>query len=153
MATNPKDRIRDLVVNRRAKFEYELTDTFEAGLALTGSEVKSLRDGRGNLQEAFVRVDRKGEAWLMNCHISPYAQANRNNHEPLRPRKLLLKRSELDKLAKGVGQKGMTVVPKRLYLKGRLIKLELALGKGKKLHDKRQSLKKKDAQRDMDRRR
>lgn len=146
-----KQQIRDLVVNRRARFEYELTDSFEAGLALTGSEVKSLRDGRGNLQEAYVRLQ-GGEAFLMQCHISPYAQANRNNHEALRPRKLLLNAAELAKLDKAVGQKGMTIVPKRLYLKGRLIKLEIALGKGKKLHDKRHSLKAKDAKRDMDRR-
>lgn len=150
MSSSPD--IRDLVVNRRARFEYELTDTFEAGLVLQGSEVKSLRDGRGNLQEAFVKLE-DGEAWLMNCHISPYAQANRNNHEPLRPRRLLLHRNEITKLEKGVGQKGMTVVPKRLYLKGRRIKVEIALGKGKKLHDKRQSLKARSAKREMDRRR
>jgi len=142
--------IRDLVVNRRARFEYELTDEFEAGLVLMGSEVKSLRDGRGNLQEAYVGV-RKGEAWLHGCHISPYPQANRNNHEPLRPRKLLLNQSELAKLEKGIGQKGMTIVPLRIYLKGRRIKLEIALGKGKKLHDKRNTLKEKDAKRAIER--
>lgn len=145
-------QVKDLVVNRRAGFEYELSDTFEAGLALLGSEVKSLRNGRGNLQEAYVRIQ-NDEAWLMGCHISPYAQANRNNHEPLRPRKLLLKRAELTKLEKAVGQKGMTIVPKKIYLRGRLIKLEMAIGRGKKLHDKRNSMKERDAKRDMERRR
>jgi len=144
------DDIRDLVVNRRARFEYELDDSFEAGLVLLGSEVKSLRDGKGNLQESYVDL-KDGEAWLHGCHISPYKQANRNNHEPLRPRKLLLHRSELAKLQKGKGQKGMTIVPLRLYLKGRRIKIEIALGKGKKLHDKRHSLKAKTARRDMER--
>jgi SsrA-binding protein len=142
--------IQDLVVNRKARHEYELLDTFEAGLALLGSEVKSLRVGRGNLQEAYVRIQ-KGNAYLMGCHISPYAQANRNNHEPLRPRQLLLNRSELEKLHKGVGQKGMTIVPVRIYIKGRRIKLEISLAKGKKLHDKRQTMKARDAQRDMER--
>ena len=144
--------IRDLVVNRKARHEYTLTDHFEAGLVLLGSEVKSLRAGQGNLQEAYVRL-KNGEAWLMNCHISPFEQANRNNHEPLRPRKLLLNRPEISKLEKAVGQKGMTIVAKRLYLKGRRIKLEIALGKGKKLHDKRQTMKARDAKRDMERRR
>ncbi len=142
--------IKDLVVNRKARFEYELSDIMEAGLSLTGSEVKSLRDGRGNLQEAFVSLERKG-AWLRQAHISPYAQANRNNHDPVRPRQLLLRRNELARLEKGIGQKGMTIVPLRLYLKGRLIKLEIALGKGKKLHDKRASIKAREAKRAMER--
>ena len=150
--SSQNSQVKDLVVNRRAGFEYELSDTFEAGLALLGSEVKSLRNGRGNLQEAYVRIQ-NDEAWLMGCHISPYAQANRNNHEPLRPRKLLLKRAELTKLEKAVGQKGMTIVPKKIYLRGRLIKLEMAIGRGKKLHDKRNSMKERDAKRDMARRR
>ncbi len=150
--SSQNSQVKDLVVNRRAGFEYELSDTFEAGLALLGSEVKSLRNGRGNLQEAYVRIQ-NDEAWLMGCHISPYAQANRNNHEPLRPRKLLLKRAELTKLEKAVGQKGMTIVPKKIYLRGRLIKLEMAIGRGKKLHDKRNSMKERDAKRDMERRR
>ena len=142
--------IKDLVVNRRARFEYHLLDHFEAGISLLGSEVKSLRAGRGNLQEAFVSI-RDGNAYLHGCHISPYAQANRNNHEPLRVRPLLLHRSEIDKIQKGTQQKGMTAVPVRIYVKGRLIKVEIALAKGKKLHDKRQTLKERDARRDMER--
>lgn len=149
---SPPNPIRDLVVNRKARHEYTLLDTFEAGLVLVGSEVKSLRAGQGNLQEAYVRLDR-GEAWLVNCHISPFEPANRNNHEPLRPRKLLLNQNELSKLKKGTGQKGMTIVALRIYLKGRRIKLEIALGKGKQLHDKRQTMKARDAKRDIERRR
>jgi len=144
------DLIQDLVVNRKARHEYLLLDTFEAGLALVGSEVKSLRGGQGNLQEAYIRME-KGEVWLVNCHISPFKQANIHNHEPTRRRKLLLNRTEINKIAKGVGQKGMTIVALRIYLKGRRIKLELALGKGKKLHDKRQTMKARDAKRDLER--
>lgn len=143
---------RTLVEHRRAKFEYTLHQSFEAGIALLGSEVKSMRAGQANLAQAFVRL-KKGNAYLVGCHISPYEQANRNNHEPLRDRQLLLKRPELEKLRKGLQQKGMTIVPLRLYLKGSLIKLELALAKGKNLYDKRESLKAKDQKRDMDRRR
>lgn len=143
--------VRDLVVNRRARFEYHLSDFFEAGVALTGSEVKSLRAGQGNLQEAHIRI-RDGSAFLYGCHISPYAQANRMNHEPLRPRQLLLHAAEINKLRKAVEQKGMTIVPTRIYLKGRRIKVEIAVGKGKKLHDKRHTIKQREAKRDMDRR-
>jgi SsrA-binding protein len=142
--------VHDLVVNRRARYEYFLLDSFEAGLALVGSEVKSLRAGRGNLQEAFIAI-RNGSAFLHGCHISPYAEANRNNHEPLRVRQLLLNRSEIEKITKAVQQKGMTAVPVRIYIKGRRIKVEIALAKGKKLHDKRETLKKRDAEREMDR--
>jgi len=141
---------RDLVVNRRAKFEFELESSFEAGISLLGSEVKSLRGARGNLAQAYVRVTR-GSAFLVGAHISPYEQANRNNHDPLRERQLLLRAHELEKLHKGLTQKGMTIVPLRIYLKGSLIKLELALGRGKKLHDKRQTMKAQTAKRDMDR--
>ena len=146
-----KDGVRDLVVNRRARHEYELLDRFEAGLALVGSEVKSIRAGQANLGEAFVRLGHDG-AWLMQCHVSPYAEANRQNHDPVRPRRLLLNRSELLKLRRGLLQKGMTIVPLRLYLKGHLVKLEVALGRGRKLHDKRHALKKRQADVDMRRR-
>lgn len=142
---------KDLVVNRRARHEYTLLDTFEAGVSLLGSEVKSLRAGRGNLQEAYIAIDKGGNAILHGCHISPYAQANRNNHDPLRPRQLLLHRAEIDKITKGIQQKGMTAIPLRIYVRGRNIKIELALAKGKKLHDKRHALKERDARRDMER--
>jgi len=144
--------IRDLVTNRRARFDYQLDDRFEAGLSLLGSEVKSLRGGRGNLQEAWVRLD-DGGAWLVGCHISPYTEANRNNHEPLRERQLLLNKSELAKLRKAVGAKGRTIVPLRIYLKGSWIKLEVAVGVGKKSHDKRHSIKERDAKREIARHR
>ncbi|MBN2801214.1 MAG: SsrA-binding protein SmpB [Deltaproteobacteria bacterium] len=139
-----------MVVNRAARHEYEIVDRFEAGLALLGSEVKSLRGGRGNLKEAFVRLDGR-EAFLVGCHISPYPWANRENHDPTRQRKLLLNRSELLKLKRGTAEKGMTVVPLRLYLKGSKIKLEIALARGRKSHDKRQAIKERDAQREMSR--
>jgi len=142
------DSVVDLIVNRKARFEYHLLDTFEAGISLLGSEVKSLRAGRGNLLDAHVAI-REGSAWLHGCHISPYEQANRNNHEPLRVRRLLLHRSEIEKIAKAVQQKGMTAVPVRVYVRGRRIKVEVALAKGKKLHDKRETLKQRDAERDM----
>ena len=138
----------NLVVNRKATYEYFIHDRFEAGLALKGSEVKSIREGKANLQEAHVRIRADG-AWLHGCHVSPYLQANRNNHDPLRPKQLLLHRSEISKLRRGIAEKGMSIVPMRIYLKNRRIKVEIGLGKGKKLHDKRESLKKKQAQRDL----
>lgn len=141
---------RSLIENRRARFEYHLKDTFEAGIALLGSEVKSLRGGRANLQEAWVRLDDDG-ATLMGLHVSPYVQTTQGGHEPLRPRRLLLNHSELAKLAKGVG-KGLTIVPTRVYIKGRYIKVEIALAQGKKLHDKRQTIKERDLDREMRRR-
>ena len=140
----------NLVMNRRAKFDYFIHDRFEAGISLHGSEVKSVRAGKANLQEAHIRLLDSG-AWLYGCHVSPYLQANRNNHDPLRPRQLLLKRPELNKLRRGLAEKGMTIVPLRLYLKGQLIKVEIALVKGKKLHDKRASMKQKEAKREMGR--
>ena len=147
------DDIRNLVTNRRARHDYELLDHFEAGVVLQGSEVKSLRAGRANLQEAFVRVE-DGEAWLMGCHISPYAEAGpHNNHVPVRPRKLLLHGSEIRRLEKAVGAKGLTIVPLRIYVRGRYIKVEIAVGRGKKQHDKRRDLKKQAHQREMDRHR
>jgi len=141
---------RDLVQNRRAFHEFEILERFEAGLVLVGSEVKSLRAGRANLQEAYVRVA-PGGAWLEGCHISPYEQANRMNHEPLRPRQLLLNRAELLKLRRNTTEKGLTIVPLRLYLKGSRVKVEIALARGKKLHDKRHTLKERDAKREIDR--
>lgn len=150
-AVKKKDGQRDLVVNRRARHEFELLDRFEAGLALVGSEVKSIRAGQANLGEAFVRLGKDG-AWLVQCHVSPYAEANRQNHDPVRQRRLLLKQPELLKLRRGLLQKGMTIVPLRLYLKGHLVKLELALGRGRKLHDKRDAMKKRQADKDLRRR-
>ncbi len=140
--------IRNLIENRRARHEYTLLDKFEAGLALLGSEVKSLRMGRGNLKEAFILIKSDG-AWLMQCHISQYTHANRQNHDPIRPRRLLLHHHELNKLRRSTNEKGMTVVALRMYLKGSRVKLEIALAKGKKTHDKRHALKERDAKREM----
>ena len=139
-----------MIQNRRASFDYELLDRFEAGIALTGSEIKSLRQGGVTLGEAFARV-RNGEVFLEGMHIPPYREASYNNHEPLRSRKLLLKRSEIAEITKGLERKGLTLVPTRLYFKGGWVKLELALGRGKKRYDKRQDQAKKDAQRQMER--
>jgi SsrA-binding protein len=144
--------VRNIVTNRRARHHYHLHDRFEAGIALLGSEVKSLRAGKANLQEGYVRLDPEG-AWLVGCHISQYTHANRLNHEPLRERRLLLHHRELHRLRRGTREKGMTIVPLRLYFKGSLVKVELALAKGKRLHDKRQAMKARDAKREMDRRR
>jgi SsrA-binding protein len=139
-----------LIKNRRASFDFELLETFEAGIALTGSEVKSLRQGGATLQEAFARL-RNGEIWLEGMHIPPYKDASYNNHEPLRSRKLLLKKREIAEIRKGLERKGLTLVPTRLYLKDGFIKVAVALARGKKLYDKRQDEAKRDAKRQMER--
>jgi SsrA-binding protein len=139
-----------MIQNRRASFDYELLERFEAGMALTGSEIKSLRQGGVTLGEAFARV-KNGEVWLEGMHIPPYKQASYNNHEPLRSRKLLLSKREIDEISKGLERKGLTLVPTRLYFKEGWAKLEVALGRGKKRYDKRQDEAKKDAQRQIER--
>lgn len=139
-----------VVRNRRARHEYEVLEKHEAGLVLTGTEVKSLRAGKANLQDAFARFDR-GELWLHNLHISPYEQGNRFNHDPLRPRKLLLQRRELRKLIGQVEQQGLTLVPLDIYFRRGIAKVTLALVRGKKLHDKREDLRRRDAEREMER--
>lgn len=144
--------IRNLVLNRRAKHDYFLSDVMEAGISLLGPEVKSLRAGKANLQDGYVKLTATG-ALLVGCHISMYAEANRENHEPLRERALLLHRNELDRLRKATRERGVTVIPLRLYLKGNRVKVEIALAKGKKHYDKRHTLKEKDAKREMDRNR
>ena len=136
--------------NRRATHDYELLERFEAGLELTGSEVKSLRQGGGSIVEAFARVS-GGEVYLEGMTIPPYQQASYNNHEPLRSRKLLLKRSQIEEIAQGLERKGLTLIPLKLYFKDGWAKVEIALGRGKKLWDKRRDQAKKDAQRQIDR--
>jgi len=136
--------------NRRARHEYDLLETLEAGLVLTGTEVKSLRNGKASLEEAYAGVDR-GEVWLYGVDIPEYVQANRMNHEPKRPRKLLLHRREIAKLIGKAAEKGLTLVPLRLYFKRGLAKVEIAIARGRKLHDKREALKSRDAKRDIDR--
>lgn len=142
---------KTIAANRAARHEYFILETYEAGIALTGTEVKSLRLGKGNLKESYAQI-KNGEAFLQNCHISPYDFGNRFNHEPLRPRKLLLHKEEIRRLIGKTKEKGLTLVPLSLYFdeKNR-VKVELALAKGKKLYDKRDDLAKKDAQRDVER--
>jgi SsrA-binding protein len=142
--------ITPVVRNRRARHEYHVMQTWEAGLVLRGTEVKSLRNGRANLQDSFARLD-GAELWLHNLHISPYDPGNRFNHDPLRPRKLLLHRNELRKLIGQVEQKGLTLVPLDVYFRRGVAKVTLALVRGKKMHDKREDLKRRDAERDMER--
>lgn len=136
--------------NRKARHDYLIEDTVEAGLALVGTEVKSCREGKANLTDAYAAVQ-DGEIWLMQCHINPYSHGNRGNHDPLRPRKLLLHRSEIEKLKVAVTQDGRTLVPLRLYFKHGLAKAEIAIARGKKTYDKRQSMAKRDAERSMQR--
>lgn len=139
-----------IVDNRRARHDYQLLDRVEAGLVLTGTEVKSLRDGRASLQQAYAEV-RDGQAWLVGAHISVYEQGNRENHDPDRDRKLLLHRRELDSLAGKVRERGFTLVPTKLYFRGGRAKVELALARGKEGRDKRRDIAKREAQRDMER--
>jgi SsrA-binding protein len=137
-------------VNKKARHRYHIEDTVEAGLVLLGSEVKSLRQGRISIREGYVRLE-AGEGWLVDVHIPPYEQANRQNHEPLRPRKLLLHKKEIERLYGKISRQGYTLVPLRLYFRRGKAKLEIGLGRGKKLHDKRQDEKARDARREMDR--
>jgi SsrA-binding protein len=139
-----------VAVNRKARHDYLITDTFEAGLVLTGTEIKSVRAGKVNLSGAYARVE-KGEAWLMDAHIAPYEAGNRYNHEPKRARKLLLHRTEIDGLVGRAAAKGLTIVPLRLYINRGRAKVELALAKGKQLHDRRRDIAERDARRDMER--
>lgn len=142
--------IKIVATNRKARHEYFLLEEYEAGIVLQGSEIKSIRGGQISLAEAYIRVE-NGEAWLIDAHIAPYDQAARENHEPTRPRKLLLHKREINNLEEEVIRKGMTIVPLRVYLKDGLAKVEIAVAKGKKLYDKRATIAKRDAQREMER--
>jgi len=136
--------------NKKARHEFEILDTFEAGLSLLGTEVKSLRGGKANIKEAFVQM--KGqEAFLVRANIQPYTHASHENHEATRPRKLLLNQKELKKLREGVREKGLSIVPLSIYFKGAWVKVEIALARGRKMHDKRQNLKQKQDKRDIKR--
>lgn len=136
--------------NKRARFEYEILETFEAGLVLQGTEIKSIRAHKVSLQRSYVQP-RGEELWLVDAHIAEYEHGNRENHEPTRPRKLLLNRREINKILDQLQQKGLTCVPTMLYLKNGRAKVEVALGRGKKLHDKRQTMAQRDSQRQVDR--
>ena len=140
----------DVASNRQASFRFNLLDRVEAGIVLTGSEVKSLRDGKAQLKDAYASVD-DGELWLHNMHIPPYLPANRFNHEPERPRKLLLHKREIDRMIERVKEKGLTIVPTRVYFSGRRAKVEIALAKGKDRFDKRESIREREMKRDVQR--
>ncbi|HKQ58146.1 MAG TPA: SsrA-binding protein SmpB [Candidatus Eisenbacteria bacterium] len=148
MARDPESPDRLIAQNRRASHDYFILDTFEAGLVLAGTEVKSLRHGKASLTEAYATVE-GGEAWVLQLHIPPYEQGNRWNLEPTRRRKLLLHRLEIEKLQKAVAQKGQTIIPLKLYFSKGYAKLLLGVGKGKKTHDKRQSIAERDADREI----
>ena len=141
---------RDVASNRQASYRYHLLDKWEAGLVLQGTEVKALRDGKAQIKDGYASV-RDGEVWLHNVHIPPYGPASRENHEPERPRKLLMKRSEIDRLIGKTREKGLTLVPTRLYFSNGRAKVEIALARGRDVGDKRQSIKEREMKREMER--
>ena len=140
--------MKDIAVNRQAFHNYEIIEKFEAGIVLTGTEIKSARDGKANLKDAYGLV-KSGEVWLLNAHISPYSHGTYANHDPLRTRKLLLRRSEINRLIGRTTERGLTLVPLRMYLKDGLLKCELALAKGRKVHDKREVSRQKTIDKEM----
>src|SRR5437016_638430 len=140
---------RTIATNRRARHEYEILETVEAGLVLRGTEVKSLRDGLVNFKDSYASV-RNGEGWLLGCHINPYSHGTDANHDPEPDRKLLLHKKEIARLSGKISEKGLTMVPLRLYFKGGRAKVELGLARGKKLHDKRATLREREVRREMD---
>jgi SsrA-binding protein len=149
MAAKPKDAVRPLASNKRARHDYHVLETFEAGIQLAGTEVKSVREGRVQLKDSYVEF-KDGQAYLVGAHISPYSHGNRENRDPERIRKLLLKKREIDRLFGRTQLKGLTVVPLAVYLKGNWIKVELALVQGKKLYDKREAEKTRELDREME---
>ncbi|MGC1393495.1 MAG: SsrA-binding protein SmpB [Coleofasciculaceae cyanobacterium] len=143
------ESIKIVADNRQARFRYEILETYEAGVELKGTEVKSIREGKANIRDGYALI-RNGEAWLLNMHISPYEQSSAFfNHDPRRTRRLLLHKKEIRKLIGKVEQEGLTLVPLKMYFKRGFVKITIALGKGKKLHDKRQSIKEREDKRDM----
>ena len=144
------DHVKIICKNRKAYFNFEIEDSFEAGIALLGSEVKSLRGGKANLSDSYGKF-RGGEVFLVEAHISPYEQAGRQNHEPLRERKLLLHKKEIKKLLGKVSERGFSLIPLKMYFKNGKVKVEMALARGKKTYDKREAIKKKDQRREMER--
>ena len=140
---------RPIATNRRARHEYEILETVEAGLVLRGTEVKSLRDGMVNFKDSYASI-RNGEGWLLGCHINPYSHGTDANHDPERDRKLLLHRREISRLTGKVAERGLTLVPLRLYFKGGRAKVEIGLARGRKLHDKRSALREREVRREMD---
>ena len=144
------ESIKIVTSNRRARREYQITETLEAGLVLRGTEVKALREGRANLQDAYCKVQ-DGELFMLNAHISPYSHGNLNNHDPVRPRKLLVHKREIGKMKKATEQKGFTIIPLKLYFKNGRAKVEVGMARGKKLYDKRADIAERDTQRRLDR--
>jgi SsrA-binding protein len=142
--------LKDIATNRQARYRYHFLETWEAGLVLTGTEVKSLREGKAQIKDGYASV-RDGEVWLHNVHIPPYAPASRTNHEPERPRKVLMHRREIERLIGKTREKGLTLVPTRLYLRNGRVKVEIALAKGKDVGDKRQTIKEREMKREMER--
>jgi SsrA-binding protein len=145
-----RDGVKDVAVNRRAYHDYFIDEKYEAGVMLSGTEIKSVRSGRANLRDGFVRID-NNEAWLENVHISPYAQGNVMNQEPVRPRKLLLHRKEISSLIGKVKQKGYTLIPLRVYITRNRAKVEIGLARGKRQYDKREAIAARDAKREIER--
>ena len=145
-----KTEEKNITVNRKARHEYSILQTIEAGIVLVGTEVKALRQGKANLVDSYSKIH-NGEIWLVNANISEYTQGNINNHEPRRERKLLLNKSEIRKLISKINEKGLTLIPLRLYFKKGKVKVELAVAKGKKVYDKRRDIAKRDFERDQDR--
>lgn len=148
MSTEAEEK--NITVNRKARHEYAIIQVFEAGIVLVGTEVKALREGKANLVDSYALI-RNNEIWLLSLHISEYKQGNINNHDPVRDRKLLMNRSEIRKLIGKTKEKGLTLVPLRIYFKSGRVKVEIALAKGKKVYDKRRDIAKKDFQRDQER--
>ena len=142
--------MKTITVNRKARYEYDILESFEGGLVLTGTEIKSIRDGRVNIRDAFARPE-GGELWLFSAHISPYSNGNRANHEPMRPRKVLMHRGQIEYLASKVQEKGLTLVPLRLYIKNHRAKVELGVARGRRLYDKRAAIARREADRQMHR--
>jgi SsrA-binding protein len=146
---NDREGVKIVAQNRSASYNYDIGDKLEAGLVLVGTEVKTLREGKGALREAYAEL-RGGEAWLINCHVPEYLPGGARNHDPLRKRKLLLNRREIDRLTVQTQQKGMTIVPLKIYFRDGIAKCELAIAKGKKFHDRRESERRKEAKREAD---
>jgi SsrA-binding protein len=142
--------LKTIALNRKAFHDYNIEESFEAGIVLTGTEIKSIRAGKVNLHHSFARLE-KGELWLLGAHIAHYEGGNRYNHEPTRPRKLLLHREQIDRLIGKTGERGFTLVPLRLYLKDGIAKVELGLARGKKLYDKRQTIARRETEREIER--
>ena len=146
-----EENIKVVATNRKAGFEYFIVERFEAGLALQGSEIKSIRAGQISITEAYVEISDQDEAWIIEAHIAPYVEANRFNHDPKRPRRLLLHRKEIYRMFNSVKQKGMTIIPLKVFISNRRAKIEIALAKGKKMYDKRDAIAKRDEEREEQR--